>query len=582
MRENSSGNLRIGDEWNAISILAQSQTHPLKAVCELTENAIDAGATQVDIVRRRENGQLFLEVHDNGRGVVRTETGEPNFEHIATHVCDSMKRKLLDRKGVHGEYGIGLLSFWSIGDALEMTSLSTEGQAYRLSLRRGGPQYQIGPVRDRLQFGMGGTSLHVGPLLETTKNTLTGEKLQRYLSAELRDRIRDTGVRIRILDKVSRKDFEVTPREFEGRRLALPGHLATSSGEVRVELYLSPPGSGPTEVSLCKDGTRVFSDIAQLDAFQKSPWTDGKLQGVIDYPLLNLAPGTRNGVVPDSRLEELVTAVLSIEPEVLVATADQERIAAEEASQVVLKQVQKAFLSALRELPDHDYLYFDIPRPPKPREIEPGLRVSSYARSTRQVDGGVRLFPVQSGPLAELQIAPKNPRKAPGHACKLSATPVDVDGIALKPGKVEFKWKLVSGEAELTDNEDGTCHVTSHREGSVTVRVTGKTEKHKAVREVVIRFQPDDVPVNRGLPTYRIESLPNSSHRSTYDAAKNEVVVNSQHPDFSASKSGSARHRRYIGKLYAKEVVLLNFPNEPAELVAERLIEMLVRTEENL
>ena len=116
----------------------------------------------------------------------------------------------------------------------------------------------------------------------------------------------------------------------------------------------------------------------------------------------------------------------------------------------------------------------------------------------------------------------------------------------------------------------------------MTVRVTGKTEKHKASREIVVRFLPDEVPVNRGLPTYRIESLPNSPHRSAYDAAKNEVIVNSSHPDFATSKTGSAKHRRYIGKLYAKEVVLINFPNEPSELVADRLIEMLVRTEENL
>ena len=38
----TSGTLRIGDQWNAITIIAHSQTHPLKAICELTENAIDA------------------------------------------------------------------------------------------------------------------------------------------------------------------------------------------------------------------------------------------------------------------------------------------------------------------------------------------------------------------------------------------------------------------------------------------------------------------------------------------------------------------------------------------------------------
>ena len=45
------GTLTIGDQWNAITIIAHSQTHPLKAICELTENAIDAGATSVRISR---------------------------------------------------------------------------------------------------------------------------------------------------------------------------------------------------------------------------------------------------------------------------------------------------------------------------------------------------------------------------------------------------------------------------------------------------------------------------------------------------------------------------------------------------
>jgi len=39
----TTGTLSIGDQWNAITIIAHSQTHPLKAICELTENAIDAG-----------------------------------------------------------------------------------------------------------------------------------------------------------------------------------------------------------------------------------------------------------------------------------------------------------------------------------------------------------------------------------------------------------------------------------------------------------------------------------------------------------------------------------------------------------
>jgi nitrate/nitrite-specific signal transduction histidine kinase len=83
----TSGTLRIGDQWNAITIIAHSQTHPLKAICEFTENAIDAGATHVRISRRRSQGKTYLEVADDGRGVAVDEAGEPDFERIATHAA---------------------------------------------------------------------------------------------------------------------------------------------------------------------------------------------------------------------------------------------------------------------------------------------------------------------------------------------------------------------------------------------------------------------------------------------------------------------------------------------------------------
>ncbi len=126
------GDLQIGDQWNAITILAHSQTHPLKAVCELTENAIDAGAISVEFQRFRKGGETWMQITDDGGGVILNEEGLPDFRHIATHICDSMKRSLTDteRKNIHGEYGIGLLSFWTLGRELRMASPDRHG-SYR-------------------------------------------------------------------------------------------------------------------------------------------------------------------------------------------------------------------------------------------------------------------------------------------------------------------------------------------------------------------------------------------------------------------------------------------------------------------
>ncbi|MGE0706309.1 MAG: ATP-binding protein, partial [Vicinamibacterales bacterium] len=79
-RPRASGNLRIGDHWNAITIIALSQSNPLKAVAELVENSIDAGARSVVITRGKEKGQHYLRVKDDGDGVRRNEDGAPDFE----------------------------------------------------------------------------------------------------------------------------------------------------------------------------------------------------------------------------------------------------------------------------------------------------------------------------------------------------------------------------------------------------------------------------------------------------------------------------------------------------------------------
>ena len=66
-REDSSGRLRVGDDWNAITIIALSQSNPLKAVAEFVENSIDARAANVIITRGRERGAVILAHHRRRR-----------------------------------------------------------------------------------------------------------------------------------------------------------------------------------------------------------------------------------------------------------------------------------------------------------------------------------------------------------------------------------------------------------------------------------------------------------------------------------------------------------------------------------
>jgi hypothetical protein len=47
------GRLKIGDDRNAITIIALSQSSPLKAIAELVENSIATAASPVDLPSKR-------------------------------------------------------------------------------------------------------------------------------------------------------------------------------------------------------------------------------------------------------------------------------------------------------------------------------------------------------------------------------------------------------------------------------------------------------------------------------------------------------------------------------------------------
>jgi HSP90 family molecular chaperone len=163
---NARGKLRIGDDWNAIRIIALSQSNPLKAVAEFVENSIDAHAKTITITRGRERGAHYLAIKDDGDGVPRDAEGLPDFKYVATHICDSIKRRLKadgHGTGVQGEFGIGLLSFWTVGDTLTMTSTGSDQRAYQMTMTKGDPRYSVSP--QRVLFADAGTELRISPLL---------------------------------------------------------------------------------------------------------------------------------------------------------------------------------------------------------------------------------------------------------------------------------------------------------------------------------------------------------------------------------------------------------------------------------
>jgi hypothetical protein len=359
-RPRSSGNLRIGDHWNAITIIALSQSNPLKAVSELVENSIDARAKTIVITRGKEKGRHYLRVNDDGEGVRKNAEGEPDFHYVATHVCDSVKRQLKAQGagGLQGEFGIGLLSFWTLGEELLLTSATADGRAFQMHLSKGDPSYRI--TQRPTLFAEAGTEVLIKGILPGIKN-FSGDKIQWYLASELRDRIRHSGVSIRVVDRTARAEYKVEPRQFEGRLLhELDGRLPPLS-DVYAELYLHAHSPANT-VSLYRSGTRVLGNLTELEAFARRPWTSGYVQGIIDAPYLNLTPGTRLGIIQDVALARLTDELAPLESRLAKIIEDQQRAEEERASRDVLRSAQGALKEALLALPAEEYDWFDLRR----------------------------------------------------------------------------------------------------------------------------------------------------------------------------------------------------------------------------
>ncbi len=587
------GKLRLRNDWNAITIIAISHTNPLKAVAELVENSIDARATNVSIIRGRSEGNHYLEIRDDGQGIPRDAEGRPDFRYVATHICDSVKRRLKEDgiSGLQGEFGISLLSFWTLGEELALTSTGADDRAWQMVMRKGDPGYTI--KARRTLFAEPGTQLRINRLLEGIRS-LSGEKIQWYLAAELRDRIRHSGVRIGVIDKIARKQYAVEPRQYEGRLLHhLPAVRATA-GDVYVELYMNEPKE-TNRVALFRHGTRVFEDISVVDELAKPPWTTRYLQGHIDAPFINLTPGTRSGIIRDEAYAALLEALSSLETNLAEMLEAQRRAEEEQASRELLQTIQRAFREAFLALPAEEYDWFDIharaQRVPGGNLREVGTAEELTAGVTEQENGNgkQRRFFEFAGPLFSVAISPASSVVRVGEQRSLRALPYDRSRRRVETD-LTFAWEIIEGGGALEHRHDQVATFIAPAEpGLARVKVTvGQNDVERSAealitvtRELLAQVASSMVE-SQGLPGYTFESAPGDSWRSRYDTSRNVIVINNGHRDFVYVSRTRTLKLRYLIRLYAKELVLKNFVGLPPDQLLERMVELSLRTEENL
>jgi hypothetical protein len=593
------GKLRIGDDWNAIRIIALSQSNPLKAIAEFVENSIDAHAKTITITRGREHGGQYLAVKDDGEGVPRTPDGLPDFKYVATHICDSIKRHLKaqgDAAGVQGEFGIGLLSFWTVGQTLIMTSTGADHRAYQMVMSKGDPRYAVRPRR--FLFGEQGTEIKISPLLDGIRS-LTGEKIQWYLASELRDRIRNNGVRVTVIDKLTRKQYEVEPRQFEGRLLHQLPPVRSKFGDAYAELYLTTPND-ECRVAVSRSGTRVIADIATLPGLEHVPWTLRYLQGLIDVPYLNLTPGTRSGIVHDDHYSAFVDGLAPLEAHLNRVIDDQRRAEEEQANAESLRAIQRAFREAMLVLPREEYDWFEIRAAsqlqsgggllPGDADPAPGASETSATGIREPADGQAqRKFFEYPGPLHSVVISPSAATLAVNRTRPFRALPRDRAGRRVEEDLV-FAWQIVEGGGALSSFSDQEVEFQAPSSPDLTrlsVVVSQRDMNCSAEALVTVTDRLDaaagiGTANARGLPGYTFERAAGELWRSRYDPNRNLIIVNSGHRDFVFATRSRTLQLRYLVRLYVKELVLKNFIGLPAEQVAERIIELSLYVEDKL
>ena len=583
-KKENKGKLRIGNSWNAITIIALSQSNPLKAVAEFVENSIDARAKNISIIKGKEKGNYYLKVTDDGEGIPLDNEGKPDFKYVATHICDSIKKQMKEQgiNGIQGEYGIGLLSFWTVGQELSVVCGGSDGNVYEMKMRKGSPSYTVRKTR-RL-FSEKGTSLKVSPILSGLRQ-LSGEKIQRYLSSELRDRIRKTGVKIKVLDHSAKKQFRVAPRKYEGRIIHGLPQAVSKYGDIYTEIYMNSPDIS-NHVALYRGGTRVLSSLTELDEFDCPPWNSGYLQGMVDASFLHLTPGTRSGIVRDQRYDEFCCVLNPLKKKLAKIIEEQKKAEEERASRQILKSIRKAIMEAMSTLPVEEYDWFNIKRP--------SLSGSgSYAGGGQNISEEENKSPQKEffeypGPLYSVVISPSSCIVKVSEKKNFIALPRDKSRRSVEEN-LKFEWSIIRGDGTIDKENGQTMIFQAPSEPQITeigVSVMQGSEACSARALITVTDQllkkEKRSSSDKGLPGYTFRRSPGELWRSKYDEKNNIIVINSGHRDFVFASRVKVRKLRYICRLFAKELVYKNFPELPPDDLLERMVELTLHTEENL
>jgi hypothetical protein len=583
------GMLKARDPFELIRWLAYSQPDPRKALAELVQNSLDAAATIVRITRFTEGGRPALRIFDDGLGVIPEMERRDALQYVATQIGHSRKRHLSPQERLslmtQGQYGIGLLGFWSLGDRLEMRSALPGGRPHRLVLYRDRPGYLVEPLREHLPLGDRFTEIVVSDLDEGAVGATGGRRTADWLAAELRGQLLARRVDVEIEDRLARggagKVIRVKPAPLPGRPIAGIAELSVPEGgtiRLDVGLWDGPPDGCPG-IALYAGGTRVAERLTSLAVLglDRAPWSDSRLTGSVEYGHLRVPPGSREGVLPDAAAVAFAEALRAIEPRIAGALDEAAAAETERAERVMVRDLRTAFEGIARRRPGLALLPVEE-------------KVSGTFSSQRSPDTALQrkrcLTPglLPPGPLAGVVVSPDAIAVPRGGRVTLRASCRDALGCEIdRPASV--RWSAEGAYATIVAGDDdpriAVLHVADEAgTGTITVAATSDgcgascLVGYEVLAHAVARDGRDGVPD----PVW----VEDDAGRWRTRRVEGRWEINAAHPDWCACE-GPAAKLRYVTLLLAREVALANAgPSEPAMTTLERVIELVSEADARL
>lgn len=590
--------LRPQDPFDLIRLLARSQSEPRKAVAELVQNSLDAGARRVEITWFNEKGWRALRIWDDGAGIFPELERPDALRRIARTIGHSHKRHLTPTERreqmILGKYGIGLIGFWSVAEVMEIKSRVGGGPSFCLQLFEDQGRAELFRARAaRLDEEPTYTQITLRRVHEAAVRAIRPSRLQAFLASELRGQLLERDAEIRIHDRVARgrasKEFRVRPQPFLGlplsdlRALPVEGHE-----DARVELYFVAGDDGRLgRVALACGGSAVLDDMALVDGVElpRPPWCWGRLEGVIDFPELEVAPGTRRGFVPNEASEAFLRALELLERVIAERLAEEDRRLEAVRNQSLAHEIRRAFRSLVLRLPEYEL--FDVQAGARPAAGEPSERAGAAlgapeaaaaleqegpAPAGEEDDGSDgQLFP--PGPLARVALSPSRLRIPPDSVRSLRARALDADGRTVRD-PVVYQWQLEGPGALETEDARATFAAPSC-EGRSLVRVVARSSamSAEAAAEIEVSTELAGREKAGGIPEPLPVLAPAEPWRSRVRNGAWEY--NEGHPDYRAAAETDAGRLRYLIHVFAKEIVLRNFGRPGDGEILERLVQVL-------